>query len=98
VHDHTANGAVLAALSAYFLFIAIVGLALIALHVIVYWRIASKAGYNGALSLLMFVPLANFIVLIIFAFSEWPIEHELRLARAGVGATPPGWQPPMPAV
>ena len=42
-----------------------------------YWRIFSKAGYPGVLSLLMLVPLANFILFIWFAFDyfmavPWP--------------------------
>lgn len=39
------------------------------------WRIARKAGYNPALSLLFVVPVVRMIVLYVFAFSEWPIER-----------------------
>lgn len=63
-------------------------LACIVFAIVMYWRIASKAGYNGALSLLMLVPLANLVLLIFFAFSDWPIEQELRRFRTG-GPTPP---------
>jgi hypothetical protein len=38
-----------------------------------YWKIFSKAGYSGALSLLMIVPLVNLIVFIWFAFAQWPV-------------------------
>ena len=38
------------------------------------WRIISKAGYSGALSLLALIPLVNIILLWVFAFSTWPIE------------------------
>jgi hypothetical protein len=38
-------------------------------------RIFPKAGYSAWLSLLMFVPLLNLILLIWFAFSEWPALH-----------------------
>jgi len=49
--------------------------------VIIYWRIFSKAGYSGALSLLMFVPIANIIVLCVLAFGNWPIYKELNYLR-----------------
>jgi hypothetical protein len=39
------------------------------------WRIATKAGYPGALSLLLFVPLVNIIAIWVFAFSKWPVER-----------------------
>jgi hypothetical protein len=44
------------------------------IFVIPYWRIFSKAGFAGALSLLMIVPLVNLIVLYVVAFSEWKIK------------------------
>ena len=37
-----------------------------------YWRIFKKAGFAPALSLLMFVPLLNVIMLFFLAFAEWP--------------------------
>jgi hypothetical protein len=44
------------------------------IFVIPFWKIFSKAGFAGALSLLMIVPLVNLIVLYIVAFSEWKIK------------------------
>ena len=44
------------------------------IFVIPYWKIFSKAGFAGALSLLMIVPLVNLIVLYVVAFSEWKIK------------------------
>ena len=49
----------------------IVFLLVIPVFVIPYWKIFSKAGFSGALSLLMLVPLANLIVLYVVAFSDW---------------------------
>ncbi len=47
--------------------------------VVVIWlpwsRIFSKAGYSPWLSLAMFVPLVNVVVLFWFAFSTWPITE-----------------------
>jgi amino acid transporter len=66
-------------IAAYGIFVAII----LVLTIVIYWRIASKAGYAGALSLLMLVPLVNLIIIILFAFTEWPIERELRALRGG---------------
>jgi hypothetical protein len=46
-----------------------------------WWRVFSKAGHPGALSLTMLIPMVNFGVFLWFAFSEWPIEK--RTNRQG---------------
>jgi hypothetical protein len=51
----------------------IIALFFIVLIVIPYWMIWKKAGFSPWLSLLMFVPLANFIMLYVLAFSEWKV-------------------------
>ena len=65
---------------------ALVGLAigaiLFLLFLIIWWRIFAKAGYSGALSLLMLVPIANVIVILVLAFGRWPIEDEVQRLRA----------------
>ncbi len=93
--------AVLAAMGAYFGVICLVIIAIVAFSIWCYWRIAVKAGYAGPFSLLLLVPGANLILLILFAFSEWPIERELKALRAaGAGGyppyTPPSGPPPPP--
>jgi hypothetical protein len=42
------------------------------IFVIPAWKIVSKAGYAGAWSLFVFVPVVNVIMLWVFAFSTWP--------------------------
>lgn len=39
------------------------------------WRIAAKAGFPGALSLLLLIPLLNVVLIWIFAFIKWPVER-----------------------
>jgi hypothetical protein len=39
------------------------------------WRITKKAGFPGALSLLLLVPLVNVIAIWVFAFVKWPHER-----------------------
>ena len=52
-----------------------------AVVVLPFYKIFSKAGYPGALSLLMLVPVVNVLVPFFLAFAEWPIERELRRLR-----------------
>jgi hypothetical protein len=40
--------------------------------VVPFWRIFSKAGFSGALSLLMFIPFVNLIMIFVLAFAPWP--------------------------
>ena len=37
-----------------------------------FWRIFSRAGFSGALALLLLVPLLNLMVIWYLAFAEWP--------------------------
>ncbi|MBO0901290.1 hypothetical protein J1G43_15095 [Cellulomonas sp. zg-ZUI22] len=47
-----------------------------------YMRVARKAGWTIWHGLLMLVPVANVVFLIMFAFTEWPVERRLREAEA----------------
>jgi hypothetical protein len=67
----------------------LVGLVGFIFAIIVYWRIFAKTGYSGALGLLMFVPIANIVMLCILAFGEWPIYRELNYLRQQVGRGQP---------
>ena len=42
------------------------------IFVVPFWQIFSKAGFPGALSLLMLVPVLNVLTLFYLAFAEWP--------------------------
>jgi len=91
-HSTVDPSAAFAAMAGSFLLFGLIALVALAFTIVIQWRIASKAGYPGALSLLMLVPFVNFVILIMFAFSEWPIERALR---AGAGfAPPPSYVPP----
>jgi len=62
------------------LVISFIGFLGMIIPVIFFWRIFSKMGYSGVISLLLFIPLINFIVIGVLACSEWPIERELKQA------------------
>lgn len=53
-------------------------LIIVAVKILIFCKIFSRAGYSWALGLLMLVPIANIVMLFVLAFAEWPIERELR--------------------
>ena len=59
----------------------IIGVAVWVIFLIAYVKIISRAGYSGWWVLILFVPLVNVIMLLIFAFKEWPIQRELAELR-----------------
>ena len=46
-----------------------------------YWKIFSKAGFSGLLSLTLIVPIVNVVMLFYLAFAEWPIHRELNRVK-----------------
>ncbi|MET0863655.1 MAG: hypothetical protein ABWZ98_04925 [Nakamurella sp.] len=59
----------------------IAGIAIWLVFVIAYIKIISRAGYSGWWVLIILVPVVNIIMLLIFAYKEWPIQRELRELR-----------------
>jgi len=55
-----------------------VGLIAVAIKVLIFCKICSKAGYSWALGLLILVPIANIIIAFYIAFADWPIRKEVR--------------------
>ena len=70
-------------------FVLLIALIVTVLMVWVYCRIFAKTGFSWALGLLMFVPIANIIMLFVLAFSDWPIEKELRMLKRQQPLAPP---------
>ena len=62
-----------------------VGLAVVALVITIWWKIFDKTGYGGAMSLLMLIPIVGFIMLLVLAFGDWPIQQEVRRLRRELG-------------
>lgn len=75
------NSQLNATLTSFGLIFGIIALVSIILTIVIWWRIFSKAGYSGALGLLMLVPIANLVMILILAFGEWPIQAELNQLR-----------------
>ena len=53
-------------------------IAILGFGIFIWWRIFTKIGMHGAWSLLMIIHLASFIMKIILAFTDWPIEKKLK--------------------
>lgn len=66
----------------------LVALIVVAIKVLIFCKIFSKAGYCWALGLLMLVPIANIIMPFVLAFGDWPISRELRRLKEQAQAPP----------
>ncbi len=52
-----------------------------AIALIIWCKLFSKAGHPWALGLLVLVPIANLVVAFYLAFADWPVLKELRQLR-----------------
>lgn len=55
----------------------------LATFILIWWKIFSRTGHGGLYGLLMLVPVVNVVLLLVLAFTRWPIERELRARRRG---------------
>jgi uncharacterized RDD family membrane protein YckC len=66
-------------------FVMLMLVAVAVLTVIPFWKICTKAGFPGALSLLMLVPLGNLILPFYLAFAEWPALRQTQGSQSPAG-------------
>jgi len=59
-------------------------------------KILPKAGYSPWYALLLLIPLVGFVMILVFAFADWPVDKELRHYRQGGGGPRPGGYPEPP--
>jgi hypothetical protein len=71
-------------------FVLFIYLMIAVLFVVVYCKIYSKAGYPWAMGLLMLIPIVNIVMMLILAFSEWPIQRQLRQLQQMAGQSSQG--------
>jgi uncharacterized membrane protein YhaH (DUF805 family) len=75
--DKAAAAGIMALGCAVWAFIAIFALAVLAFQVWLFWRIFSKAGYNGAMALLVLIPaFGPLIAMCMLAFGHWPVLRD----------------------
>ena len=60
------------------MFVIFIALGILIVKALICCRIFAKAGYCWAYGLLMFIPIANIIMIFMLAFGEWPIQRQLR--------------------
>ncbi|HZU52811.1 MAG TPA: hypothetical protein VFF77_02885 [Holophagaceae bacterium] len=71
--DDAAAAGIMALGCFFWAVIMIVALGVLAFQIWLFWRIFTKAGYNGAMSLLILIPgIGAIIVLCMLAFGHWP--------------------------
>lgn len=60
-------------------------------------KILPKAGYSRWFAILLLIPLVGPVMILVFAFSDWPLDKEVRAYRQA-GGRPPGGisEPPWP--
>jgi hypothetical protein len=63
------------------------------IYIIPFWMIFKKAGFSPWLALLLFIPLANMIILYVVAFSQWKV---VPVAQLTAGYPPPAYPPAYP--
>jgi len=75
-------------------FIGIIILVFVVFYIFLFWRICTKAGLAGALSLLILIPgIGHLILLCILAFSDWKV---VPIPQNPYYAPPPNYPPPPP--
>ena len=65
----------------------------IVIYIIPFWMIFKKAGFSPWLALLLFIPLANIIILYVLAFSQWKVAPVAQLTS---GYPPTAYPPAYP--
>ena len=75
-HGHA--GAAPALVILLVIFGTLIALIALAVKVLIFCKISSKAGYSWALGLLMLVPIADIILAFFLAFADWPVQKQLR--------------------
>ena len=80
------------AVAAYFGCLMLFVVLILALYVFIFWKILTKAGYSGWLSLLNLIGgIGTLIILFLLAFGDWPA---LKRPTDGYAPPPTGYQPP----
>ena len=64
---------------------------LFVVFVVAYTNVISRAGYSRWWILILFVPIVNLIMLLMFCFKEWPVTREVRELRAQLAAASRGY-------
>lgn len=71
----------------------VVYLALIVISIVAAVKVVSKAGYSGWWVLVSVIPVVNFVMILVFAFSDWPVLREVRALRSERAGWPGGRGP-----
>ncbi len=81
-------------LGAFFVVLIAISVGFAVLGIVAAVKIVTKAGYSGWWVLIALVPLGGAVMVLVFAFSKWPVTQEVETLRAQVGG--PGSLGPAP--
>jgi hypothetical protein len=59
----------------------LIGLVIMAVAIVGWWRVFSRLGYPGIMGLTMVIPVVNAVAFLWLAFLPWPIEDALEDIR-----------------
>lgn len=71
------------------LVILFVAIPILIIKIVAWWKICTKAGLSGWLSLIMLIPGSGLFLPLIVAFVDWPALRTLATAQQQPPATPP---------
>jgi membrane glycosyltransferase len=63
----------------------LIGLIVLAVAIVGWWKIFSRLGYPGIMGLTMLIPVVNAVAFLWIAFLPWPIEDAMEEARSSSG-------------
>ncbi len=74
----------------------VIELGIFVLSIVAGVNVIAKAGYSGWWILITLVPIVNFVMFLVFAFSRWPVQVRLEAAersrQSGGQMGPYGWE------
>ena len=74
----------------------VIELIALAVAIVAAVKILPKAGYSAWFALLLLIPLVGFVMILVFAFADWPVDKELRHYRQGGSGPGRGGYPEPP--
>ena len=61
----------------------LIGIVFVVVLIVAAAKILPKAGYSPWFALLLLIPLVDLVMVLVFAFSDWPVDKELRITARG---------------
>ncbi|MDA8056360.1 MAG: hypothetical protein M0032_00055, partial [Actinomycetota bacterium] len=83
------NAPGVAGISAFLIVLFVIYAGLVVLSIVAAVKIVTKAGYSGWWVLIVLVPIVGAVMVLVFAFSKWPVTREVETLRAQANGPAP---------